>query len=115
MKYAALMLLASVSAVKIHDISAPHADDGLIDALTPPKGSCEPRLWIAVDEMDWQMDQFSRHFVKKNYENAMEIAGKLGKAPPRVHAWELMDAAFSFPRIRRYEYVQSNLDMLEHF
>ena len=36
-------------------------------------------------------------------------------AVPRVHAWELMDGAFSFPRVRRYEYVQSNLDMMEHF
>lgn len=80
-------------------------DDGIIDALTPQAGACEPRLWLSQDEMDWQMDQFSRHFKKKNYENAMEIAKKLGKKAPRVHTWELLDKAFSFPRVRRYESV----------
>jgi len=47
--------------------------------------------------------------------NALEIAKEMKAAVPRVHAWELMDGAFSFPRVRRYEYVQSNLDMMEHF
>jgi len=26
-------------------------DDGIIDALTPGKGSCVERLWISEDEM----------------------------------------------------------------
>ena len=26
-------------------------DDGIIDALTPPKGQCEERLWINEDEL----------------------------------------------------------------
>ena len=90
-------------------------DDGIIDALTPQAGACEPRLWISQDEMDWQMDQFSRHFNKKNYENAMEIAKELGKKAPRVHSWELLDKAFSFPRVRRYESVQAGMNMVEHF
>ena len=47
--------------------------------------------------------------------NAVEIAGKLGVSVPRVHTWELLDTAFSFPRIRRYQFVQENMDMLEHF
>jgi hypothetical protein len=61
------------------------------------------------------MDQFSRHFNLLNYKNAMEISTELKLAAPRIHAWELLDVAFSFPRIRRYEFVQSNMDMLEHF
>jgi len=61
------------------------------------------------------MDQFSRKFNKQNYVNAVEIAGKLGAPLPKVHSWELLDRAFSFPRIRRYQFVQENLDMLEHF
>ena len=61
------------------------------------------------------MDQFSRKFNVKNYENAMEIAKELGTAAPRVHTWELLDKAFSFPRVRRYQFVQENMDMLEHF
>ena len=32
-----------------------------------------------------------------------------------VFTWELYDKAFPFPRVRRYETVQENMDMLEHF
>ena len=32
-----------------------------------------------------------------------------------VFTWELYDKAFAFPRVRRYETVQQNMDMLEHF
>merc|ERR1711970_989502 len=65
--------------------------------------------------MQWQMDQFSRKFNKGNYLNAVTIAGKLGVPVPRAHTWELLDKSFSFPRIRRYQFVQENMDMLEHF
>merc|ERR1711990_356397 len=90
-------------------------DDGIIDALTPQKGACEERLWISEDEMQWQMDQFARKFDVKNYNNAVTIAGELGKPVPKVHAWKHLNAAFTFPRVRRYQYVQENMDMLEHF
>ena len=91
------------SLAALQDIAAPHKDDGIIDALTSK--SCEDRLWLSQDEMDWQMDQFSRKFNIQNYQNAMKIADKLGLKPPRVHTWELLDKAFSFPRIRRYQFV----------
>lgn len=90
-------------------------DTGIIDATTPAKGQCTERLWLSADEMQWQMDQFSRKFDVQNYLNAMEIAKELGVKPPAVHSWELMDKAFSFPRVRRFELVQENMDMLEHF
>jgi hypothetical protein len=61
------------------------------------------------------MDQFSRKFNKQNYLNAVEIAKELGTQLPRIHTWELLDKSFSFPRIRRYQFVQENMDMLEHF
>ena len=61
------------------------------------------------------MDQFSRHFDIKNYNNARTIAGELGKPTPKVHSWALLNTAFTFPRVRRYQYVQENMDMLEHF
>ena len=99
--------------VTLQDIAAPHKDDGIIDALTSK--SCEDRLWLSQDEMDWQMDQFSRKFDIKNYQNAMKISDKLGLKPPKVHTWELLDKAFSFPRIRRYPDTQENLDQVEHF
>jgi hypothetical protein len=90
-------------------------DQGIIDALTPQKGNCEERLWLSADEMAWQMDQFSRKFDKTNYNNAAEIADELGLKLPKVHTYELIDKAFSFPRVRRYEDVQENMTMLEHF
>ena len=44
------------------------------------------------------------------------MKAKSGVAPKlQVHTWELLDNAFTFPRIRRYAYVQENMDMLEHF
>ena len=101
------------SLVALQDIAAAHKDDGIIDALTSK--SCEDRLWLNQDELDWQMDQFSRHFRIENLNNALEIAKEMGTTPPRVHAWELNDKAFSFPRVRNYDYVNNNLDMLEHF
>jgi hypothetical protein len=90
-------------------------DTGIIDATTPGKGQCTERLWESADEMQWQMDQFSRKFEMQNYLNAMEIAGELKIKPPRVHTWELLDGSFSFPRVRRYNDVQENMDLLEHF
>ena len=90
-------------------------DTGIIDATTPGKGQCTERLWESADEMQWQMDQFSRKFDMQNYLNAMEIAGELKIKPPRVHTWELLDGSFSFPRVRRYNDVQENMDLLEHF
>jgi len=118
MKYSAIALfLGAASAThegSLNKLNNPR-DEGIIDALTPPYEACEPRLWIDSEEMEWQMDQFSRGCDIKNYENSLFIGKKLGKKPPRVHAFELNDAAFSFPRVRRYDEVQANMDMLEHF
>ena len=137
MKYAALLLVGAISTTQAftennaillqaeqriaeRDFSddanlQTDGDTGIIDALTPPKGQCEERLWISRDEMDWQMDQFSRHFTIGNLNNALKIAKELNTSPPRIHTWELIDKAFSFPRVRRYDEVQQNMDMLEHF
>jgi pantothenate kinase len=61
------------------------------------------------------MDMFSRTFDRKYYDNAAKIQGDIGGALPHVNAWERMDASFSFPRVRRYDIDNSNMDMLEHF
>ena len=90
-------------------------DDGIVDALAPQKGACEERLWMNAKEMRWQMDQFSRHLNIQNYNNAVEIADELKLKLPPVHTWELLDKAFSFPRVRRYEVVQRNMDEVEHW
>jgi hypothetical protein len=61
------------------------------------------------------MDQFSRKFDKKNYDNAVTISGKIGKKLPAAKTWELLDKSFSFPRIRRFDDVMENMDLVEHF
>ena len=45
----------------------------------------------------------------------MSIATKLKIKPSKVHSWELLDGSFSFPRVRRYETVQAQMDQVEHF
>ena len=62
--------------------------------------------------MDIQIDYFSRKFDHKNLKNALLIYNKLkekkGEAnAPRiaVHTWELYDAAWSYPSVRRYQDV----------
>ena len=62
------------------------------------------------------MDMFSRTIDPRHRFNVLNINKALPKAQRlSVHTWELYDKAFSFPRIRRYQYVQENMDMLEHF
>jgi hypothetical protein len=45
----------------------------------------------------------------------MTIASKLKVKPTKIHTWELLDGSFSFPRVRRYESVQAQMDQVEHF
>ena len=66
------------------------------------------------------MEWFSRKLDVKHFNNAMKIMKNLTKegapnAKVFVHTWELYDKAFTFPRVRRYEFTQENMDMLEHF
>jgi len=88
------------------------SDKGIIDATTAPKSQCTERLWMAVPEINWQMDKFSRTFDVQNYLNAVEIQKDLKKEKgisvklPPVKTWELLDKAFSFPSVRRFDIVQ---------
>jgi hypothetical protein len=73
-----------------------------------------------TDELQKQVDLFSKTLDTRHWTNVLNIAGALkdksGEAPKlQVHTWELYDKSFSFPRVRRYQYVQENMDMLEHF
>merc|ERR1711934_824928 len=104
-----MALFAAAAAVTLS------GDEGVIDALSPGKGNCEERLWIHENELAWQWDQFCRKFDKKNYDNAVTIAGALGKPLPKAYSWELLNTSFKFPRIRRFETVQENMDLVEHF
>jgi len=70
-------------------------------------------------ELSYQVDMFSRTLDPRHWTNAQNVAGAMSKAGKKpaiyVHTWELYDGAFSFPRVRRYQLVQENMDMLEHF
>ena len=60
---------------------------------------------------------FSRTLNPKHWKNAQNVAKAIGKdiTKTKIHTWELYDKAFSFPRVRRYNFVNDNMDMLEHF
>ena len=92
------------------------------EALKDPPtfiNNCEEALEVSVEELNIQLDYFSRNFDKKYYNNAMKIYDELkkqGKNPKvSVHTWELYDNAFSFPRVRRYDLVQQHMELLQHF
>lgn len=58
---------------------------------------------------------FSRTCDERYYNDAVKIAKKINAPLPKINAWELNDAAFSFQRVRRYDIVNQNMDLLEHF
>ena len=70
-------------------------------------------------ELDYQLEMFSRTLDARHWTNANNVAGAMSKAgkTPKWHisTWELFNNAFSFPRVRRYSFVQENMDALEHF
>merc|ERR550514_520925 len=64
-------------------------------------------------ELDYQVDRFSRTLDPRHWTNVVNLRNALSKktgSTPKlqVHSWELLDKAFSFPRVRRYQYVQEN-------
>lgn len=91
----------------------------MITSLHGSPADCEPALDVSVEELNKQLDYFSRKLDMKYYENAMAIYKELlkdGLNPQlSVSTWELYDKSFSFPRVRRYDLVQQHMDMLEHF
>uniref|UniRef100_A0A7S3CKE8 Uncharacterized protein n=1 Tax=Strombidium rassoulzadegani TaxID=1082188 RepID=A0A7S3CKE8_9SPIT len=77
-------------------------------------------LEASKENMAIEMDYFSRTLDKVHYDNAVEILGQLkkdgykGSLPP-VNTWELYDQSFTFPRVRKYELVEHEMNILEHF
>lgn len=58
---------------------------------------------------------FSRNCNDWYYYNAVSIAKNIKGTIPKIHTWELLDKAFAFDRVRRYQFVQDQMDMIEHF
>lgn len=83
------------------------------------EAGCEPAIDVSQKQLDIELDYFSRNFDRKHYKKAMQVYKELkkqGKDPKMsIHTWELYDAAFSFPRVRRYDLVQRHMDLLQHF
>ena len=142
MKYAVLALLGLASAIEIPDsqlvrintsaftdskmVAPEQSDDDDSDSDSDSGDELvqlnDPCVYLdeTQDELDYQVDMFSRTLDVRHWTNAQNIAKALGKngssAPGlKIHTWELYDKAFSFPRVRRYEFVNDNMDMLEHF
>ena len=61
------------------------------------------------------MDMFSRTCDRQYYDNSVKIAFELKTDLPKANSWELQDQAFAFSRLRRFNFVNENMDMLEHF
>ena len=117
------LVLASVTAINLEKaggktMGADGFQSQTRDALYD--GPCEEALNITAPEMEKQMEYFSRRLDVKYFNNALKIMKNLTKegspnAKVFVHTWELYDKSFTFPRVRRYEFTQENMDMLEHF
>ena len=113
MKYSTVALLfLGLTAQAIDLKSAQKVENALL----------EPCVYLdeTQDELDYQMDMFSRTLDPRHWTNAVNVAKAMeknsGKAPRlSVHTWELYDKAFSFSRVRRYGDVEENMIMLEHF
>ena len=110
--YSLLAVIGAASAVKLTTPGA--VVNGQIT------GTCTQALDVSQSQLDVQLDYFSRSFDMVHYNNALEIYNgllKKGGVKPRVsvHTWELYDGAFTFPRVRRYDLVQKQMDLIQHF
>lgn len=110
------------SAVLVMFLGLAAAADVQADSQAQIKSAIEgPCVYLdeTQDELDYQVDMFSRTLDSRHWTNVGNIAKAMKKAGKKpymyVHTWELYDKSFSFPRVRRYGFVQENMDMLEHF
>ena len=117
MKFAVALLMGLATATRLESssalVSAPVEDD-LVQLGTPCIYLDETQ-----QELDYQLEMFSRTLDPRYWTNAQNVATAVSAAggTPKwyVKTWELYDKSFSFPRVRRYAFVQENMDMLEHF
>merc|ERR1712159_667475 len=121
MKFTSLALLGAVAATG----TAKHNQTMLYNLMqlenkeSGAPANCPPPLEISEDELAYQLGEFSRNFDMKNWDNAMEIKGKLqgSGANPKfaVTTKELYDKSFSFPKVRNYDYAVQQMNELEHY
>jgi len=110
----------SVQNIRADSSSSDSSSDDEEDSLVQLEGPCE-YLDETTDELDYQIDMFSRTLDPRHWTNAVNISKAIGTKTgafpniAKIHTWELYDRSFSFPRVRRYNFVNENMDMLEHF
>ena len=105
----------AATAVDVNEYNAHSLAQANGDGETDEAAAGCDALEISAKKMKYEMENFSRNFDVKHYNNAMLIASKLGKRPPMVNTWELYDKAFSFPRVRQYNIVRQGMNDLEMF
>ena len=113
-------VIATTQASHHHQaIAEDDLDDDMLIELENPKPPCE-YLDETPTELSYQIDMFSRTLDTRHWTNVVNISNAIkkssGSAPKlQVGTWELFDRSFSYPRVRRYNFVNENMDMLEHF
>ena len=117
MKFAiAALLFAGVSQAIIN---VSDNQERLFGLMQLQSSDCPEPLENTEDELHYQLGEFSRNFDMKNWDNAMEIKGKLAEAgsTPKfaVTTKELYDHSFSFPKVRNYDYAVQQMNELEHY
>ena len=116
MKFSTLILLIGAAAASQVDA------ENLVNAVEATKAH-DPCVYLdeTIGELEYQMEMFSRTLDPRHWTNVQNIHSALVKKGTKnlpklqVNTWGLYDKAFSFPRIRRYNFVCENMDMLEHF
>merc|ERR1712153_278897 len=114
----AFIALTAVQAVSIEQQTAVETGYKVVNNKIFVDG-CPLPLALTQEQLDIELDFFSRKFDKQHYNNAISIykaLKKAGKDPKvSVHTWELYDHAFPFEKVRRYDLVQQHMNMVEHF
>jgi hypothetical protein len=116
MKYTTLLVLISA-------VAATQVEYNTISNESLVEIDAKPCVYLdeTIAELEYQLEMFSRTLDPRHWTNVTNIYGALKtkgmKNLPKlqVKTWDLMDKAFAFPRIRRYNFVCENMDMLEHF
>lgn len=110
--------VTTLKSLQSTEVAAVDSDDEGIMDLVQLDAPCV-YLDETAAELAYQVEMFSRTLDIRHWTNAKAIQDRLisngQDAKIKVFTWELYDKAFSFPRVRRYEFVQENMDMLEHF
>merc|ERR1712166_1281992 len=104
MKFASIALLGVAAATSKHNQVMLY---NLMQLESEGAPACPPPLAITEDELNYQLGEFSRNFDNKNWDNAMEIKGKLAEAGSTPK--------FAVTTKELYDYAVQQMNELEHY